>query len=54
MFDSRPVHVGFVVDKVVQGQVFLRVLRFAPGTIFPPMLHILTNLLPTFNTHSNG
>jgi len=23
VFDSRPVYVGFVVDKVVQGQVFL-------------------------------
>jgi len=53
MFDSKPVHVGFVVDKVVQGEVFLRVLRFSLGSIFPPKLHILTNLLPTFNTHSN-
>ena len=24
-FDPRPVHVGFVVDKVTLGQVFLRV-----------------------------
>jgi hypothetical protein len=27
------VHVGFVVDKVVLGQVFLRVLRFSPVNI---------------------
>jgi hypothetical protein len=28
--------VGFVVDKVVVGQVFLRVLRFYPVNIIPP------------------
>jgi hypothetical protein len=28
--------VGFVVDKVALGQVFLRVLRFSPGNIIPP------------------
>jgi hypothetical protein len=27
--------VGFVVDKVALGQVFLRVLRFSPVTIIP-------------------
>jgi hypothetical protein len=32
--------VGFVVDKVVLGQVFLRVLRFYPANIIPPLLHI--------------
>jgi hypothetical protein len=32
--------VGFVVDKVALGQVFLRVLRFSPVTIIPPLLHI--------------
>jgi len=52
MFDSKPVHLGFMVDKVVQGQFFLRVLRFFPSSIFPPKLHILTNLMPTFNNHS--
>jgi hypothetical protein len=32
--------VGFVVDKVALGQVFLRVLRFSPANIIPPLLHI--------------
>jgi hypothetical protein len=27
------VHVGFVVDKVALGQVFLRVFRFPPVTV---------------------
>jgi hypothetical protein len=27
---------GFVVDKVVLGQVFLRVIRFSPVNIIPP------------------
>jgi hypothetical protein len=35
------VHVGFVVDKVALGQVFLRVLRFSPVIIIPPWLSIL-------------
>jgi hypothetical protein len=29
--------VGFVVDKVVLVQAFLRVLRFSPDNIFPPL-----------------
>jgi hypothetical protein len=33
-------HVGFMVDKVALGQVFLRVLRFYPANIIPPLLHI--------------
>jgi hypothetical protein len=33
-FDPRPVHVGFVVDKVALGQVFPRVLRFSPSISF--------------------
>jgi hypothetical protein len=28
--------VGFVVDEVALGQVFLRVFRFAPVNIIPP------------------
>jgi hypothetical protein len=32
--------VGFVVDKVTLGQVSLRVLRFSPANIIPPLLHI--------------
>jgi hypothetical protein len=34
------VHVGFVVDKVAMGQVFLPGLRFFPVSIIPPLLHI--------------
>jgi hypothetical protein len=32
------IHVGFVVDKVALGQVFLRVLRVSPANIIPPSL----------------
>jgi hypothetical protein len=39
-FVPRAVHVGFVVRKVSLGQVFLRVLRFRPVNIIPPILHI--------------
>jgi hypothetical protein len=38
-FDPGSVHVGFVVDKVALGQVFLRVLRFSPVSFIPPVLH---------------
>jgi hypothetical protein len=31
--------VGFVVDKVALGQVFLRVCRFLPVSFNPPVLH---------------
>jgi hypothetical protein len=34
-----PVHVGFVVDKVVMGRVLLRVLRFLPVSFVPPILY---------------
>jgi hypothetical protein len=34
----RPVHVGFVVDEVALGQVFL---RFSPFSITPPWLSML-------------
>jgi hypothetical protein len=37
---KRDSSVGFVVDKVAMGQVFLRVLRFPPVIIIPPILHI--------------
>jgi hypothetical protein len=38
-FDPGSVHVGFVVDKVALGPVFLRVLRFSPVNLIPPVLH---------------
>jgi hypothetical protein len=37
------VHVGFVVDKVTLGQVFLRALRFSPVNFIPPVFHYLEN-----------
>jgi hypothetical protein len=39
-FAPGSIHMGFVVDKVSLGQVFLRVLRFTPSNIIPPLLHI--------------
>jgi hypothetical protein len=36
--DPRPVHVGFAVDNVAIGQVFLWVLRFSPVSTIPAML----------------
>ena len=38
---TREDHVGFVVDKVVglTGADFLRLLRFSPVSIIPPMLN---------------
>jgi hypothetical protein len=36
----RSVHVGFVVDEVALGLVFLSVLRFYTISITPPMRHI--------------
>jgi hypothetical protein len=39
-FAPGSIHVGFVVDKVALGQVFLPVLRFSPANIIPPLLHI--------------
>jgi hypothetical protein len=34
-FDPKPVHMGFVVEKMVLGYVFLRVLWFSPITVLP-------------------
>jgi hypothetical protein len=36
-----PVHVGFVIDQVTMGEVFLQVIWFSPVTIIPPWLSIL-------------
>ena len=35
----RSVHVGFMVDNMTMGQVFLWVYQFIPLSIIPPMLH---------------
>jgi hypothetical protein len=39
VFDTRPVHVGFMVDKMAVGQVSFRALRFFLVNIIPPLLH---------------
>jgi len=30
---------GFVIDKLALGRGFLRVIRFSPVSVIPPMLH---------------
>jgi hypothetical protein len=37
---SRFVHTGFMADKAVLGQAFLRLLQVSLVSIIPPMLHI--------------
>ena len=39
-FDSSPIHVRFVIDRVALGQVFLRILQFLPVSIISLILHI--------------
>ena len=38
-FNSRPVHVRFVLNNVALGHLFLQVLRFYPVNIIQPVLH---------------
>jgi len=38
-FNPRPRHVGFVMNKVLLGQVFLQVLEVLPFSTIPPMFH---------------
>jgi hypothetical protein len=40
-FAPGSVHVGFVVDKVALGQVFLLVLRLSTVSIIPPSFSII-------------
>jgi hypothetical protein len=47
-FDSRPVCVGFIVDRVAVGQFSLGLLQFSPVNIILPMLR--THLHP-YATH---
>jgi hypothetical protein len=50
-FDSRSVHVKFVVDTVALGQVFLRVLRYSSVSIILPIFNnsSVSIILPIFN-----
>jgi hypothetical protein len=43
-FRAKVNPVGFVVDKVALGQVFLRVLRFSPVSIIPPWVTLFRKL----------
>jgi hypothetical protein len=47
MFDSRPVHVGFVVKKLAEILDFLIVLQFHPVIISPSIDHTHSHLLVT-------
>jgi len=54
-FDPAPVRVRFVRDKVAQGQIFLRVLRFYPVSVIPQTLHThkaIPGNLPKINIFS--
>jgi hypothetical protein len=42
---SYAIHVGFVVDKVALGQVFLSGPRFSAVSIIPPTLRIYISLI---------
>ena len=46
MFDTRPVFVIFVVERVALGQGFL-LSRFSPFPIIPPVLHTLLGYMLT-------
>jgi hypothetical protein len=43
-FGSRTVHVGFVMDEMALGQVFLRAVPFYLVSIIPPMLQIHSSI----------
>jgi hypothetical protein len=43
--------VGFVVEKVAVGRVFLRILRFSHVTIVPSMPSYSNNKIPTIDAH---
>jgi hypothetical protein len=44
-FAPRPVYFGFMLDKMTLRQVFLRILRFFPVRIIPPLFHIHSYIL---------
>ena len=53
-FDPSSVHVRFEVDKVSFKQVSLRVLRFSPASVIPPVLHASIHLYIFLNSRTNG
>jgi hypothetical protein len=46
--------VGFVVDIVALGQVFLTIRQFSPIDIIPPMLHTCVHYNNTFIGRTSG
>jgi hypothetical protein len=44
-FDSGSIHVGFVVDQVALGEVFVRLFRFSSVIFIPLVLHYREKLL---------
>jgi len=49
-FNPTPVHVGFMVDKVTFGEVFLRIFRLYLVSIVLPFLHnYFIHLSPTLH-----
>jgi len=53
-FDTRSIHLRFVVDKMTFWQFLLRVLRFYPHNIIPPILHTHLNLHVALIGRTNG
>jgi hypothetical protein len=45
-FQAGPVHVGFVMDHVANGQVLPREILFSPLSMFPTMLHPHSFIIP--------
>ena len=52
--DPGLVHVRFVVDKVTLGHVFLRLLRFSPVSIIPPLLRTHLHIQFAVIRRTNG
>ena len=54
MFDPLSVHVIFVVDTVAVEQVFVRVYRFSPISIVPPVFHRRLRIQVALTRRSKG
>jgi len=53
-FDTCPVRVKFVVNKVAMGQAFIRILRLCPVRVITPVLHTRSNPLAALTRRTNG
>jgi len=43
-YDNKPLHITFVENNFVLGQIYLRVLRFFPVSITPKKLHTYSSI----------